>query len=105
MNQPITRRNFVAAAGLGALAGPSMALAQAPQVLTKRGAKPVVIASDNGQKSKDANGLKACYTVCVRAACIGFDVAPRSVSPLAARLFYHTAPARSMSSLLLVNRS
>ncbi len=53
----MNRRNFIAA-GAGALAGPSLlALAQAPQVLTKREAKPVVIASANGNVSKDAAGL------------------------------------------------
>lgn len=57
MNKQITRRNFVAAAGIGALASPSLAFAQAPQLLTKRDAKPVVVAAANGNKSKDADGL------------------------------------------------
>ena len=54
----MNRRNFIAAAGAGALASPSLlALAEAPQVLTKRDAKPLVIASANGNVSKDAAGL------------------------------------------------
>jgi N4-(beta-N-acetylglucosaminyl)-L-asparaginase len=54
----MNRRNFITAAGAGALASPSLlALAEAPQVLTKRDAKPVVIASANGNVSKDAAGL------------------------------------------------
>ena len=58
MNKHITRRNFVAAAGLSALASPSLlAAAEAPQILIKRGAKPVVIAAANGNMSKDADGL------------------------------------------------
>jgi N4-(beta-N-acetylglucosaminyl)-L-asparaginase len=66
MNRQITRRDFVAAAGVGTLASPSLlALAkaspqeqsEAPQVLTKRSIKPVVVAAANGNKSKDADGL------------------------------------------------
>src|ERR1039458_2865948 len=54
----MNRRNFITAAGAGALATPSLlALAQAPQVLTKRDSKPMVIASANGNVSKDAAGL------------------------------------------------
>jgi N4-(beta-N-acetylglucosaminyl)-L-asparaginase len=52
MKKRITRRNFVSAAGLGALA-----FADAPQVLTRGAAKPVVISAANGNKSKDAEGL------------------------------------------------
>lgn len=52
MSNKITRRNFVAATGIGALA-----FAQAPQVLAKRGTKPVVISAANGNNSKDADGL------------------------------------------------
>jgi len=58
MSNHVTRRKFVAAAGLGALAGPSaLGLAQAPQVLTRRSAKPLVIASANGNQAKDRDGL------------------------------------------------
>jgi N4-(beta-N-acetylglucosaminyl)-L-asparaginase len=58
MNQPIHRRNFLATAGLGALAGPGLlAAAQAPQILSRGSVKPVVISAANGNKSKDAEGL------------------------------------------------
>lgn len=47
----------MASSGLGALAVPSFtALGQAPQVLVRRGVRPVVISSANGNMSKDAAG-------------------------------------------------
>jgi len=58
MNKPITRRAFVAASALGSLARASWATAaQPPQLLTRPNAKPVVVASANGHRSKDQNGL------------------------------------------------
>src|SRR2546425_10768266 len=58
MKTRITRRRFVAAAGIGTLASPALlALAQAPQIQTKPSSKPVVVAAANGNKSKDADGL------------------------------------------------
>ena len=58
MKKRITRRRFVAAAGIGTLASPALlALAQAPQIQTKPSSKPVVVAAANGNKSKDADGL------------------------------------------------
>ena len=57
MKTRINRRNFVAATGAGALAVPTLSWAQAPQVLTRGPAKPVVIASTNGNESKDADGI------------------------------------------------
>jgi N4-(beta-N-acetylglucosaminyl)-L-asparaginase len=57
MNQRITRRTFVATSSLGALASPSLlALAQAQPVI-RSGTRPVVVASANGNGSKDADGL------------------------------------------------
>jgi len=48
----------MAASGIGALAGPTIAaLAQTPQLLTKRSARPIVVASANGNKSRDPAGL------------------------------------------------
>ncbi len=58
MSERLTRRNFVAAAGIGALAGPSLLEAsEAPQILTKHAVRPVVISAANGNKSKDIEGL------------------------------------------------
>src|SRR6266550_1278218 len=58
MKKRITRRRFVAAAGIGTLASPAfLALAQAPQIQTKPGSKPVVVSAANGNKSKGADGL------------------------------------------------
>ena len=58
MNAGMSRRTFMAVSAMGALARPSVtALAAAPQILTKRGVKPVVVSSRNGNKSKDASGL------------------------------------------------
>ncbi len=61
MKKQFSRRKFVAAAGLGALATPSLlSLAQAaPQVMIKRSVKPAVISAANGNRSKDANGMTA----------------------------------------------
>src|ERR1051325_6256837 len=58
MNQLMSRRTFMAVSSVGALVSPTVAaLSQSPQILTKRSAKPVVVASGNGNKSKDAAGL------------------------------------------------
>jgi N4-(beta-N-acetylglucosaminyl)-L-asparaginase len=58
MKKRLTRRKFVAAAGIGTLAHPALlAFAQAPQNQTKPRARPVVVAAANGNKSKDADGL------------------------------------------------
>jgi N4-(beta-N-acetylglucosaminyl)-L-asparaginase len=58
MKKRITRRKFVATAGIGTLASPALlALAQAPQIQTRPNSKPVVVAAANGNKSKDADGL------------------------------------------------
>ncbi|HYT60559.1 MAG TPA: N(4)-(beta-N-acetylglucosaminyl)-L-asparaginase [Haliangiales bacterium] len=74
MNDRLTRRKFVAATGLGALARPSLlALAQAPEVLTKRTVKPVVVSAANGNKSKDAQGL-TCVARAFRMIAEGADV-------------------------------
>jgi N4-(beta-N-acetylglucosaminyl)-L-asparaginase len=74
MNKRLTRRNFVGAAGIGALASPSLlALAQAPQLLTKQSVKPVVMSSANGNKSKDADGL-TCVSKAYKMMTAGADV-------------------------------
>lgn len=74
MNKRLTRRSFVTAAGLGALASPSLlAFAQSPQVTSKSPAKPVVIASANGNKSKDTDGL-TCVAKAFKLMTSGADV-------------------------------
>ncbi len=74
MKKRLTRRTFVANATFGALASPSLlALAEAPQVLTQRSARPVVVASANGNKSKDADGL-TCVAKAFRMITAGADV-------------------------------
>jgi N4-(beta-N-acetylglucosaminyl)-L-asparaginase len=81
-NARITRRKFVAAAGIGALAGPSLVGAaesrtadagQAPQALTQRTVKPVVVAAANGNRSKDAEGL-TCVARAFQMLTTGADV-------------------------------
>src|SRR5437762_14176632 len=58
MTYKINRRNFLSSTTAGTLAGPSLlALAQAPQVLTPKTTRPVVISAANGNVSKDAEGL------------------------------------------------
>jgi N4-(beta-N-acetylglucosaminyl)-L-asparaginase len=74
MKKRITRRSFVAASGIGALAAPSMfALGQAPQVLVKSGVKPLVVAAANGNKSKDTDGL-TCVARAFKLITAGADV-------------------------------
>ncbi len=71
MHTQISRREFVAAAGLGALAGPSL-LAQAPAVV-RRGPRPLVMSAANGNKSRDAEGL-TCVAKAYRMLTAGADV-------------------------------
>jgi N4-(beta-N-acetylglucosaminyl)-L-asparaginase len=57
MAKSITRRNFMATVGATSLAAPSLAaFAEAPQILTPKSVKPVVISAGNGNHSKDADG-------------------------------------------------
>lgn len=80
MKTRMTRRDFVAAAGIG-LATPSLALAQAPigglgtpnLVLTKRAVKPVVISAANGNAWKDADG-QTCVVKAFKMMTGGSDV-------------------------------
>ena len=74
-NQKMSRRTFVTASGIGALVSPSVAAmaAQTPQILTKRIPKPVVVASANGNKSKDAAGL-TCVAKAFQSMTGGADV-------------------------------
>ena len=57
MRKEISRRGFVAAAGAAAVGASARArLAAVPQVLIRGGAKPTVVASANGNKSKGGDG-------------------------------------------------
>jgi N4-(beta-N-acetylglucosaminyl)-L-asparaginase len=74
MKQRVTRRTFVTTSALGALAAPSIvALAQAPQVLVPHSVRPVVVASSNGNKSKDPEGL-TCVAKAFKMITTGADV-------------------------------
>ncbi|HEY3857099.1 MAG TPA: N(4)-(beta-N-acetylglucosaminyl)-L-asparaginase [Verrucomicrobiae bacterium] len=60
MKKKLSRRKFVAAAGLGAFASGSFgALGQSPQVITGSRVAPLVISSANGNHSKDPEGRTA----------------------------------------------
>jgi len=81
-NAQLTRRSFVATTSIGALAAPALvrsaetraqAASQAPQILTQRTVKPVVVASANGNRSKDAEGL-TCVARAFQMITAGADV-------------------------------
>jgi N4-(beta-N-acetylglucosaminyl)-L-asparaginase len=71
MHKQINRRKFVAAAGWGALAGPSL-LAQGLAV-AKAHVRPLVLAPANGNKSRDAAGL-TCVAKAFQMITAGADV-------------------------------
>ena len=75
MNQAMSRRTFMVASGIGALASPGVVVqSQTPSPLNKKqGAKPVVVASANGNKSKDAAGL-TCVAKAFQMITAGVDV-------------------------------
>ncbi|PWU19957.1 MAG: asparaginase [Verrucomicrobia bacterium] len=74
MKPSITRRKFVASAGISALAGRSLiALGQAPQVLTRKTIAPVVVSAANGNKSKDNAGM-TCVAKAFKLLTSGADV-------------------------------
>jgi N4-(beta-N-acetylglucosaminyl)-L-asparaginase len=74
MKKPINRRKFVASTAIGALAGGSLvAHAQAPQALTRKTVRPVVVSAANGNKSKDEEGL-TCVAKAFKLLTSGTDV-------------------------------
>jgi len=74
MKQRLSRRHFIAAAGLGALTSPGLvASAQTAQVRIRGNPQPVVIASANGNKSKDTDGL-TCVARAFKLMTSGTDV-------------------------------
>jgi N4-(beta-N-acetylglucosaminyl)-L-asparaginase len=58
---------------MGALAVPAMAFAQAPRIIARGAAKPVVVSSANGNISKDADGL-TCVAKAFKKLTAGDDV-------------------------------
>src|SRR5262245_4714657 len=69
-----TRRQFMAAAGAGALAAKNvMGFADGPQILKKSPARPVVSSSANGNRFKDAEGL-TCVAKAYKLMMAGSDV-------------------------------
>jgi N4-(beta-N-acetylglucosaminyl)-L-asparaginase len=74
MKCAINRRVFVTSTTIGALAMPRLlATGQSPQVLTKKGIKPFVISSANGNMSRDAEGL-TCVARAFKKVTAGDDV-------------------------------
>jgi N4-(beta-N-acetylglucosaminyl)-L-asparaginase len=74
MKKPITRRRFVASTAVGAVAGRSLiARAQAPQAVTRKSVRPVVVSAANGNKSKDEEGL-TCVAKAFKLLTSGADV-------------------------------
>src|SRR5262245_45393886 len=72
--QRMSRRTFVAVSGVGTLLSPAVAtLAQSPTLPSQRGPKPLVVASRNGNKSKDADGL-TCVARAFQLITAGTDV-------------------------------
>jgi N4-(beta-N-acetylglucosaminyl)-L-asparaginase len=72
MKHHITRRNFVAAAGVGALSASAL-LARGQSPARRGKTRPLVIASANGNKSKDAQGL-TCVAKAFQMITSGADV-------------------------------
>jgi N4-(beta-N-acetylglucosaminyl)-L-asparaginase len=80
MKSQINRRRFVAVAGVGALGGRALfSAAGAPQVLTRKGSRPVVIAAANGNVSKDPEGL-TCVAKAFKLVTGGADVLDAAVA-------------------------
>ena len=83
MKPRINRRRFVAVAGVGALGGRALfaaaGAAGAPQVLTRKGSRPVVIAAANGNVSKDSEGL-TCVAKAFKMVAAGADVLDAAVA-------------------------
>jgi hypothetical protein len=62
----LNRRHFVratTAAGVAAAAATKPLFGQAPTVLTPKSVKPCVVASSNGNRSKDADGVTCVAAV------------------------------------------
>jgi N4-(beta-N-acetylglucosaminyl)-L-asparaginase len=73
MMHGMSRRTFLGASGIALTTPAVIAQAQAPQVQTRRSVKPVVVASANGNKSKDPAGL-TCVAKAFQLLTAGADV-------------------------------
>src|SRR5262245_55791648 len=76
MARKLNRREFVqtsAAAGVAAAAAAKPLFAQAPTVMTPRSVKPVVVASNNGNRYKNG-GTKTCVETAFGMITSGSDV-------------------------------
>jgi N4-(beta-N-acetylglucosaminyl)-L-asparaginase len=69
----MSRRKFVAAAGLGALASGSFGALGQVQILTPSAVEPLVISAANGNRSKDSDGM-TCVTRAYKMITDGADV-------------------------------
>src|ERR1041384_3392064 len=75
MKNKLSRRKFVGIVGRDVPIAPLLlgAVVEAPQILTKRATKPVVISSANGNKSKDDEGL-TCVAKAFKMITAGSDI-------------------------------
>src|SRR5580765_7636124 len=82
MRRKLNRREFVqstTAAGVAAASVPGSLCAQSPTMMTPRGVKPCVVASANGNASKDENGI-TCVARAFKMITGGSDVLDALVS-------------------------
>jgi len=90
----MNRRTFVTVAGLGAVGGPALLkAAEAPQVLSRKNSRPVVIAAANGNVSKDAAGL-TCVAKAFKMITAGQDVPLPANSRFGSPFALTVSPAR-----------
>jgi N4-(beta-N-acetylglucosaminyl)-L-asparaginase len=81
----LNRRDFVrstTAAGVAAAAAPATLFSQAPTVMTAKSVKPVVVASSNGNRSKDADNV-TCVAKAFKMMTEGADVLDALVAGVA----------------------
>jgi N4-(beta-N-acetylglucosaminyl)-L-asparaginase len=80
----LNRREFVqtTTAGVAAAAAPGTLFGQAPTVMTPRSVKPVVVASSNGNRSKDADNV-TCVAKAFKMMAEGADVLDALVAGVA----------------------
>src|SRR5438876_5919069 len=85
MSKKLNRRDFVrttTAAGVAAAAIPKTLFGQAPTMMTPKSVKPCVVASSNGNRSKDADGV-TCVAKAFKMMTEGADVLDALVAGVA----------------------